>query len=432
MKSIFTWVGLLLMFTICGCKKDSSANNTPPPTPPVTPPSNVATIKSFIFNDFTPPVTATLANDSIKFSLSIDPGVDPGLLKPTISFNHSGTTSKPISLIAQDFTRPVTYTVTAEDGKTSKTYYAKLTPPTSLKGTPKAPLKLCIFYGYPSLVNGSGGSISKAAAVFANFDIVVFGDHLYEASHPDHNNTAAIIAQLKALNPKIKTFGYIDVGSTQHLSTASLTAAISSWKVMGIYGVFGDEFGFDFGNDRARQNVFIDFAHNNGLYVFANAFHIDDALADNNSSATHLKPGDFYLLENFMVTDGKLNTFSDYQSRGQRAYYYMRKKGVGIAVQASLPLSSLNSSTPASDLFKYVWCGTAMYNFDALQVTDLYFSALTASNNYVNIFPNLYTSYGTFFIQPDWVTAASSTDYTRSTNSKTFHITNNGKASVTP
>ena len=41
-----------------------------------------------------------------------------------------------------------------------------------------APLRLAIYYGYPSLVEQSGGDTARAAAVFGQYDAIVFGDGL--------------------------------------------------------------------------------------------------------------------------------------------------------------------------------------------------------------------------------------------------------------
>lgn len=44
--------------------------------------------------------------------------------------------------------------------------------------SPLLPGKLAIYYGYPSLVNGSNGNLNVATEVFNDYDIVVFGDGL--------------------------------------------------------------------------------------------------------------------------------------------------------------------------------------------------------------------------------------------------------------
>ena len=58
------------------------------------------------------------------------------------------------------------------------------------------PRRLAIYYGWPSLVNESYGDPTRAAAVFASFDLVVFGDGLEHPTHGDHDRHAAIIERL--------------------------------------------------------------------------------------------------------------------------------------------------------------------------------------------------------------------------------------------
>src|SRR3989442_5979205 len=41
-----------------------------------------------------------------------------------------------------------------------------------------APQRLAIYYGYPSVVEQAGGDIACAAAGFASYDAIVFGDGL--------------------------------------------------------------------------------------------------------------------------------------------------------------------------------------------------------------------------------------------------------------
>ena len=40
----------------------------------------------------------------------------------------------------------------------------------------RAPQRLAIYYGYPSLVNEAAGDIEKAASAFGVFDVIVLGD----------------------------------------------------------------------------------------------------------------------------------------------------------------------------------------------------------------------------------------------------------------
>ena len=106
------------------------------------------------------------------------------------------------------------------------------------------PKKLLIYYGWPSSISGTG--VAGAATVFAQYDYVVLGDGLEKANHPDHNNTIAILANPQMANKRV--FGYIDLGiSTQNLSLLEIKTQVDEWKAMGVYGIFFDDFGYDFG-----------------------------------------------------------------------------------------------------------------------------------------------------------------------------------------
>ena len=147
---------------------------------------------------------------------------------------------------------------------------------------------LCIYYDCPSKVNNSNGNVTSAFNTFKNFDLIVFADVLTDPAHSDHTNTITLITMLKNNNPAIKIFGYIDVGVfavgqpwIHNYSEVQLKQHIDNWKLMGVNGVFGDDFGFDYAVTRPRQNVFIDYAHSKGLSVFANSWQIEDALGGN-------------------------------------------------------------------------------------------------------------------------------------------------------
>jgi N-acetylneuraminic acid mutarotase len=80
-------------------------------------------ILSFKFNGLNPPVEAVISGTTI--TATVEDGTDVTNLVPTIQVSEKASVS-PNSGIAQDFSQPVTYTVTAEDGS-NKNYSASLT-----------------------------------------------------------------------------------------------------------------------------------------------------------------------------------------------------------------------------------------------------------------------------------------------------------------
>ncbi|MCY4268422.1 MAG: DUF5018 domain-containing protein [Flavobacteriaceae bacterium] len=105
-KKTFVWVFAFLL-AFAACEKDD-------------PKSDEAFITGFTLAG----VTATVSGSSI--TLSVPYGTDISNLSPTIS-NSLASTITPAAGTARDFGSPVTYTVTAEDGKTSNSYTVTVT-----------------------------------------------------------------------------------------------------------------------------------------------------------------------------------------------------------------------------------------------------------------------------------------------------------------
>jgi hypothetical protein len=95
---------------IPGLNKKST---TPSPTL-----SKDKSIKSFDFKSLSPNINGTVDDSKYTISLSVPFGTNITALSPTISI--TGQSISPNTGVAQDFTNPVTYTVTAEDSSTQK------------------------------------------------------------------------------------------------------------------------------------------------------------------------------------------------------------------------------------------------------------------------------------------------------------------------
>ena len=85
----------------------------------VTAPADPAkAITAFNLNGLTPNVTGTVIEASKTIALTVPYGTDVTALVPTIA--HTGASISPDTGVAQDFTAPVKYTVTAVDGSTKE------------------------------------------------------------------------------------------------------------------------------------------------------------------------------------------------------------------------------------------------------------------------------------------------------------------------
>ncbi|MFM1878389.1 MAG: hypothetical protein RLZZ241_1255, partial [Bacteroidota bacterium] len=108
-KLRFNWKVLTIAFftLLSSCEKDPEL-------------SNEALITNFSFGG----VTATISGNTI--TASVPYGTDITNVAPQIAVS-AGATITPASGLARDFSSPLTYTVTAEDGQTTTTFTVTIT-----------------------------------------------------------------------------------------------------------------------------------------------------------------------------------------------------------------------------------------------------------------------------------------------------------------
>jgi hypothetical protein len=261
-----------------------------------------------------------------------------------------------------------------------------------------SPSALAIYYGYPSLVNGASGNIERAAATFAEYDVVVFGDGLEfpdldarrrpaGAGPEEHRRTRTIIERLRARSPSIEIYGYVDLGNTQQLAIADMEHRARLWSSMGVTGVFLDEAGYDFGVTRERQNAVIDAIHGLGLSAFVNAFNPDDvfnpaAVALNAAGggnpagiATRLGATDAFLLESFQVRLGQPETWPAWSARTAKAVAYRDRYRTRIF---GVTTTTAETERTAAGLFGYAWWSAALWGLDGVGWGEPGFSGVSS------------------------------------------------------
>jgi hypothetical protein len=261
------------------------------------------------------------------------------------------------------------------------------------------------YYGFPSQVNGASTN-AEAAAVFADFDVVIFGDGLQSLGHADHANTAAIITAIQASGTGV--YGYVNLGALGE-STAVINAEIDDWNTnLGVDGMFLDEFGYDFGVDRARQNAVVDHVHGLGLSAFANGYIPADVLGsavdatfNPAGTATSLgdAAGDGYMLENLTVADGVLNSHSLWAWRAQEALRLTAtatNPGISNNVDVFMVNTSAISLPNFQDLVDHGHRATVIHGFPFFSHTNVQFSASGPSQDQVFSL-TLPTGFGTSF-----------------------------------
>lgn len=180
----------------------------------------------------------------------------------------------------------------------------------------EAPQRLAIYYGYPILVEGAGGDLERAAAVFARYDVIVFGDGLELADAPgadaglraERERIGPLIRMLHATPRRPRLYGYIDLGSSQNLPLSEIARRIDAWKRTGVDGIFFDEAGRDFAVTPDRRRAGVCAVHARGLSAFMNAFNPDDLFegdaAPGSSACGRLTSSDAILIESFAVRNG--------------------------------------------------------------------------------------------------------------------------------
>ncbi|MGE4169665.1 MAG: glycosyl hydrolase family 18 protein [Candidatus Margulisiibacteriota bacterium] len=244
--------------------------------------------------------------------------------------------------------------------------------------TTLSPKKLLVYYGWPSAINGTF-STANASAVFQNYHYAVLGAGLEDPSHGDHLNTQQIIVG----TPSTKFFGYIDLGVSpgSNWSTSNIAAKVDAWKSMGIYGIFLDDFGYDFGVTRQRQNEVVDYIHNQGLCVVANAWVPDDVFGNTvngsnpTGTASKLNATDYYLFESFQIKEGGYQSQSEFVTKmdSLNAYRNTVTSFNILAVTTAAPANTFSQSQ-----FDYAWYTAAINSVRGLGWGEYDFSANSA------------------------------------------------------
>ncbi len=240
------------------------------------------------------------------------------------------------------------------------------------------PKKLAIYYGWPSSLNSAenGWNLDNVADDLAQYDIVVLGAGLEASSHGDHENTKTILG--KAVVSNVDFYGYVTITASQ----STIETAIDNWKAMGsrIVGIFCDEFGYDYGNKRSKQNDVVQYIHDQSLKAFANAWDPDDALGTiacaphNPSGAAHkLGSGDWYLAESYQVINGNWETEANWTAKSDKMRDYKTSEDVNMATIATEGTTEFSQNK-----FDYCFASTVLYGFDACGWGERYYAASDA------------------------------------------------------
>ncbi len=177
--------------------------------------------------------------------------------------------------------------------------------------------RLAIYYGYPSLINGST-SLDRAFDVFRNFAHIVLGSGIENLYHDEHRASRVLTHDLQMDGRMV--YGYIPLGNTESILTSDLLIRVGQWKErIGVKGIFIDEFGFDYWADqdemKARQAAVLNFCHRQGLVAIMNAWKVADILE------APWRRGDIYLCESFEPSQSfKLTALKPLRLKGLKVF----------------------------------------------------------------------------------------------------------------
>ncbi len=142
-----------------------------------------------------------------------------------------------------------------------------------------------------------------------------------------------------------------------------------------------------------------------------NAWNPDDVLGGTN---VQLNANDIYLLESYLISNAVYQPFPAWKAKADKCANYQATLGVQMACVAT---------SITCDQFTQAWFGTAMYNFDYFQMTDISYSA---SNNNLLLVANPSSSYGTYWQDDTVQSNGSYPPFSRSTDSWTLSIDGDG------
>lgn len=248
------------------------------------------------------------------------------------------------------------------------------------------PKKLLIYYSYPSSLNyqTNAYNLTNVANDLAQYEYVILGAHLEEATHSDHANTQTIINN--PLTAPTKFFGYIDLGvSTNNYSIAEIQSRVDAWKAMGADGIFFDDFGYDFFVTRARQNAAVQYVHSKSMPVVANAWNPDDAFGSQvnatynpSGTTTQLQASGFYLSESFLIQEGTFSNPTNWVAKASKLKNYQQQ--IGFKIFSITTTSQATANAYSESQFFYAWYGAFIYGHEATGWGEYGFAANNPNN----------------------------------------------------
>lgn len=234
MKPLLSVLICLLLFGVVSCKKK---DNVVTPTPVTPTKSSAKDLKTFAFNALTPAVTAMIDATAKTVKAEVPIGTDLTKLVPTLTVSEKATIS-PASGVVQDFSKAVTYTVTAEDGSTQ---VYTVTISIINNGTVYIGNLDGVFYALDALTGAkkwefkTGGSINSTPTVvngvvyFASWDKKLYALDAETGAKKWESNPATV-SLLQPFAAPMVVNGFLYYGGEHHLYALDASNGTKKWE----------------------------------------------------------------------------------------------------------------------------------------------------------------------------------------------------------
>ncbi|WP_458120738.1 hypothetical protein [Paenibacillus sp. Z6-24] len=287
--------------------------------------------------------------------------------------------------------------------------------------------KLLIYYGIPESVNNAS-TPEEAAQIFAKYDYLVLGDKLELPEHAQHESTLQIIARIKQINPKIQIFGYVDLGvtdSTDNLSMDTIKQRITLWKDAGVYGIFLDDAGYDYGVSRERLNEAVTAVHDGSMAAFVNAWHPEDVMSSAKQAQfnpdglkSKMNASDLYLMESFLLP-ANLNgsrifsAYRDYfEDKMEKSMMYRRVLGVRMLSVSTIDYQASTDGV-LNQFFKMNEAAAGVFSLDGYGVSPVHYSSSKPNSDVVRTFPYMSNYMDFYTLKPQYESFRGGQDFSR-------------------
>lgn len=129
------------------------------------------------------------------------------------------------------------------------------------------PLKLAMYYGYPSLINKLV-DYNDIIDEYSKYDIMIWGGFYNDSNLKDIINSL--------VRRYTFSIGYVNM----KLHKNEIKHIIQKWNDLGVYGIFLDNCGYDCSVSRSKQNNIIEYVHNLSLITFVKSTNPNDVIED--------------------------------------------------------------------------------------------------------------------------------------------------------